>query len=298
MCENKNINKVEASEEIDKNKEIPEEFMELLATYIRLAGPHMTVTQRAKAVKQPRGGYIKRVEFDEVSLGAGDEVLNEYENVHASLMGMAIDYLTRFILTGDREDAFKISLLGSEKIKKKRTANKLLRGVTGLDDKSIANAIKLSGFDVLYRAGRMGYVPVEEIKPDQATIENVRIMVERTLNFIEKYGPITKEGFTFEGAYTKVISTGDADYLTEDTLWDLKVLKNYFTKNHTMQLFIYRRMGLRSDYETFKKIKKLGIYNPRKNKAFTYDLSKLSQETIRIVDEEVIGYGKPALIYK
>lgn len=115
-------------------------------------------------------------------------------------------------------------------------------------------------------------------------------MVKRTLNFFEKYGPITKDGFTFEGAYTKIIASGDGDYLTKDTLWDLKVLKNHFTKNHTLQLFIYRRMGLKSDYETFKNIKYLGIYNPRKNKVFTYELSKLSEETIRIVDEEVIGY--------
>lgn len=274
-----------------------EEIMKKLAIIMRIRGPRMTVTQRAKFVKQPRGGHIKRIDFDEISLGAGEEELNEYENVHASLMGMSVDYLTRLILTGDKDEAFKISILGSKTINKIRTANKLLKGISGLDDESIANAIKLTGFDVLYRAGKMGYVPVKQIKPDKNTIENTRIMAQRTINFFEKYGPVIKEGFTFEGAYTKVIATGDADYLTADTLRDLKVLKNHFTKNHTLQLFIYWRMGLRSDYQTFKNIKKLGIYNPRKNKVFTYDLAKLSNETIRIVDEEVIGYTKPVVIY-
>ena len=90
-----------------------------------------------------------------------------------------------------------------------------------------------------------------------------------------------------------MVAKGDADYLTKDTLWDLKVLKDHFNKNHTMQLLIYRRMGLRSDYDTFKNVKFLGIYNPRQNKVFTYDLLKLSSEIIRIIDEEVIGYTEP-----
>ena len=301
MNDNPNIKeKSKTSPDHKENEQISEsleEIMKKLAIIMRIRGTRMTVTQRAKFVKQPRGGHIKRIDFDEISLGAGEEELNEYENVHASLMGMAVDYLTRYILTGDKDEAFKISILGSKTINKIRTANKLLKGISGLDDESIANAIKLTGFDVLYRAGKMGYVPVKQIKPDKNTIENTRIMVQRTINFFEKYGPVIKEGFTFEGAYTKVIATGDADYLTADTLRDLKVLKNHFTKNHTLQLFIYWRMGLRSDYETFKKVKKLGIYNPRKNKVFTYDLAKLSNETIRIVDEEVIGYAKPSIIY-
>lgn len=142
----------------------------------------------------------------------------------------------------------------------------------------------------------MGYVPVSQIKPDKDTVENVRIMVERTLKFFKIYGPVTKDGFTFEGGFTKIIGAGDGDFLTADTLWDLKVLRNHFTKNNTMQLLIYWRMGLRSDYETFKTIKYLGIYNPRKNKVFKYDLSNLSEETIRIVDDEIIGYTKPSLI--
>lgn len=280
-------------------EDLPEgakQALDRLILLIKIFGPRMSVTQRAKTVKQPWGGYIKRVDFDEKTLGSGEEDLHEKENVHASLIGLSVDYLTRFMLTGDLEESFKISLLGSRKRNKIRTANKLLREIKGLDDQSIINAIKLTGFDVLYRTGGMGYVPVSQIKPDKDTVENVRIMVERTLKFFKIYGPVTKDGFTFEGGFTKIIGAGDGDFLTADTLWDLKVLRNHFTKNNTMQLLIYWRMGLRSDYETFKTIKYLGIYNPRKNKVFKYDLSNLSEETIRIVDDEIIGYTKPSLI--
>lgn len=251
-----------------------------------------SVTQRVKAVKQPRGGYLKRTEFKEISIGEGEEVLNTEENVRATLIGISVDYLTRFMLTGDSKDAFKVSLLGAKMINEEIVAENLIKGITELDDQSIFNAIQLSGFDVLYRNGGSGYVPVKTIKPDIKTIENVRKMVNRTLKFFDLYGPVISDGFTFHGAYTKLISSGDGDYLTSDTLWDLKVLKNYFNKNHTLQLLIYWRMGLRSDYETFKNIKYLGIFNPRKNKVFKYDLNNLNRDTITIIDKGIIGYKK------
>ena len=39
-------------------------------------------------------------------------------------------------------------------------------------------------------------------------------MVKRSLAFWKEYGPITKDGFTFEGGYTDIVSSGDGDYLT------------------------------------------------------------------------------------
>ena len=64
-----------------------------------------------------------------------------------------------------------------------KNAEKLLKGVKGLDDKSVSNACKLVGYDVCFRASIMGYRPVEEINPDSDTIENIVIMVNRGLKF-------------------------------------------------------------------------------------------------------------------
>src|SRR5699024_10465649 len=74
------------------------------------------------------------------------------------------------------------------------------------------------------------------------------------------------------------------------TLWDLKVLKGYINKNHTLQLLIYWRMGLRTDQPEFKNIQHLGIYNPRKNKVYRIQVDEIPEETIKIVDQEIIGY--------
>lgn len=255
-----------------------------------------SVTGRIGKVKQPRGGYINKKQFEIISFDDGQEISNE-ENIHSSLIGLAIDYLTRWGMGAELTEAFEISLQGAwyhDRFMKndiaKNNAKKLLMGMKGLDNQSIINACKMVGYDVCYRAGMTFYKPVEEINPDQATIDNIRIMVERSLAFWDTYGPLVKDGFTFEGGYTDIISSGDGDYLTADTLWDFKVSKDDPTSKHTLQLLVYYIMGCHSKHSEFKNIKKLGIYNPRKNKAYIIDIATIPQEIIDEVSREVIGY--------
>lgn len=249
----------------------------------------VSVTQRISKIKQPRGGYLPSKLFSVQELTDGKE-LNEVENLHAVLIGICVDYLTRFMNGAAKEEAFRISLIGAMLIRKQEMAAKLLNGITGLDDSSIINACRLSGFDVVYRAGRARYKPVEEIKPDKATIDNIRIMVERSLEFLEEFGPVKKYGFTFEGGYTDTIDCGDGDFLTADTLWDFKVSKRDINKDQTLQLLVYYLMGLNSVHFDFQMIDKLGVFNPRQNKVYLLEIDKIPDETIELVSSEVIGY--------
>lgn len=188
------------------------------------------------------------------------------------------------------DDAFKISMKGASLIKEEEKAAKLMANVRGLDDNSIANAVKLSGFDVCFRAGGVGYKPVDGIAPDEATIENIRVMVERSLRFLKAYGPKVLDGFTFEGGYTNTVSAGDGDFTTADTLWDFKVSKMPVKKESTLQLLMYWRMGLHSIHPEFLKIKYLGIYNPRVNVAYRVAVDDIPDDVIAEVEDKVIGY--------
>ena len=127
-------------------------------------------------------------------------------------------------------------------------------------------------------------------KPDSDTIENIVIMVKRSLAFWKEYGPITKDGFTFEGGYTDIVSSGDGDYLTEDTLWDFKVSKAEPKSKYTLQLLMYYIMGCHSIHPEFQKIEKLGIFNPRKNKVYIAEISSINPEVIEKVSQDIIGY--------
>lgn len=252
-------------------------------------------TKRIDVIKRP-GRYMNKKSFTIIQR-EDSLTLNESENIHASLIGLTVDYMTRFMMGTPKESAFSISLKGtirldSSTLDKKQTvwknAIKLLESIKELDEKSIISACKLVGYDVCSRAGIKNYKPVEEINPD--TIENIIIMINRSLSFWKEYGPITKDGFTFEGGYTDTICTGDGDYLTKDTLWDLKVLKSEPNSKHRLQLLVYYIMGMHSIHAEFKTIKKLGIYNPRMNKIYLIDIDTISSEVINEVSKEVIGY--------
>lgn len=136
----------------------------------------------------------------------------------------------------------------------------------------------------------MGYKPVEDIQPDEAAISNIRTMVERSLNFFEQYGPVVLDGPTFEGGYTDVVSTGDGDFLTEDTMWDFKVSKKPPTNKHTLQVLMYYLMGKHSIHEEFDSVDIIGFFNPRLNTVYQMSVSDISPETIKTIEEEVIGY--------
>ncbi len=260
---------------------------------------------------------MKLSDFETIALSDGKE-LNADENIHATLIGMAVDYLTRIELGEEKESAFHVSLRGATLAEgfgmtnASDTAQKLLKGIKGLDKKSITNACKLSSFDVWVRnfMGALMAKTYKEINPDDETIENIQILVSRTVSFFEEYGPVVKRGFTFEpisvneneyqkmketgegsfGGYTPTITTGDGDILTKDSLWEVKVLSSKPKTQHTLQLLVYWIMGQHSGQECFKPINKLGIFNPRMNMVYLLDTSKISKETVKVIEKEVICY--------
>lgn len=258
-----------------------------------------SVTQRIKEIKQPRGGYIKPSQFKLQKID-DEKVLNEQENVHASVIGMTVDYLTRFVMGADVLEAFKISYMGARvaesMFKQKsalKTAQKLLVGIKGLDNNSVINACKMVTYDVWYRnpMGAMLAKGVEETNPDLETIENIKIMVARSVKFWKEFGPIIQDGFTFEpNGYTDTVNTGDGDYLTVDTLWDFKVSKSKPTNKHTLQLLMYWIMGQHSGQKVYKNITRLGIFNPRLNFVYTLDLAEIAPEIIEEIERDVICY--------
>lgn len=252
------------------------------------------VTERIKEIKQPKGGYINPKHFLYAKIINDNINLFEEENIHPILIGLCVDYMIRFIGGSSKEDAFSVSLGGAcyldflrkQKISEKNAEN-LLKDIKGLDDKSIINACKLVGYDVCVRTGNITYYrPVEEINPDEKTIFNIRTMINRGINFLNQYGPITVAGFGVAGGCV----CGDGDFLTKDTLWELKTSKYRPKSEHTLQLLMYYLMGINSKHDEFIEIKKLGIFNPRLNIVYLMNISDIPEDIINQVSKEVIGY--------
>ncbi|MNF00450.1 hypothetical protein D3C76_1733870 [compost metagenome] len=52
---------------------------------------------------------------------------------------------------------------------------------------------------------------------------------------------------------------------------------------------MYYILGIRSIHREFRTLEKLGIYNPRLNKAYLIDISKIDYSVINEVATDVIG---------
>lgn len=249
-----------------------------------------SVTSRIKTIKQPRGGYLNPKIFEEIQIKDNIE-LKSSENISPGLIGMVVDYLTRFTQGSSLQEAFSISIIGAEIVCETAYANQLLSEVKGLDDLSITNACKLVGYDVVVRQSKILYRSVQDISPDLDTIFNIRTMIERSNSFFSEYGPVINTHLTFPGGYTSFISSGDADFLTKDTLWDMKVSKNKIKSDSTLQLLVYYLMGKNSIHEVlYDDVYYLGIFNPRLNKVYRLDVTTIDTSIIEAVSKDVIGY--------
>ena len=224
-----------------------------------------SVSEHIEQIKQSEDGYIPLRIFEVVPVDDDNEytaVLNPKENVRPDLINTAVDHMTRFGLGLRAVMPLNVDAWG------------LISGIKYLnDDNSIISALRLSEFDHL-RWGEEDDRPVGEgIDPDEATIENVSIMVERSCRFFGVCVP----------------NLPDVGFMTFDTLWDLSTSEVCPAKEQTLRLLIEWREGLRGDNAGwFRNIRYLGICNPRLNEAYRVKVDDISQDVIDAVDRYML----------
>ncbi|WP_150384331.1 hypothetical protein [Bifidobacterium rousetti] len=253
----------------------------------------MPVTTRIRMIRQPRGGYLPVSKFQRIDLG-DTTPLREGEDVRASTMGLAVDYLSRVAGGDDVESAFDTPLFGARLAGEYGRALELAEAIQGFDDDSISAAVLLCSYDVAGRRGVRYFRGARRKPPSPDTIWNIRRMVARTLSFLSEYGPIVWDAFSFEGGYTDLITCGDGDFLTKDTLWDMKTSMHEPSSAYTLQLLVYWRMGLHSVHPVYRDMTRLGLFNPRLDVAYLLDVADIPDDVIHTVEHEVIGYEDDA----
>ena len=258
----------------------------------------LSVTQRIKFVNQPRGGLLPMSLFNTIPYN-DKKTLFARESIHPSLVGLAVDYLTRMIIANQQpEEAFDISLSGARILLENgyfdefEYACELVDNINDLSDASVASACRLVGYDSCMRAGIKVYKPVRDIDVDINTISNVRTMVRRGVAYLNDVGPVVSTEPTFEGGgYTNLVAFGDGDYTTDTAFIDFKVIRSNPKPEHTLQLLMYYLMAKHSGQQRYSNLSKLAIFNPRKNIEWVCSVSSIPSEIIATVEHDVIGYG-------
>lgn len=182
-------------------------------------------------------------------------------------------------------------LLGARLVGESERAESLLARVDGFSMRSVTAACLLLDYD---SAGRRGpaYWLARRPVPDDATRENLTRMVARSLAFLDEYGPVVWRDFSFEGAYTDRITSGSGDFLTADTLWDMKVSKWPPNSKQTLQLLVYWRLGVHSVHAVYRGLTRLGLFNPRLDTAWILDVDRIGGDLVSWADHELIGYPR------
>lgn len=254
-----------------------------------------SVTQIVGTAHQPRKGYLPLSKFDAIEITDDRTVVGNY-NIHPSIVGLAVDYGTRLMQGAPPREVFDVALRGANLVNANQVAEELISELEknystdeGICSRGIAVICKLSGFDAAFRAGYKAYKPVSEIGPDDQTIADIQTLIARTVEFFEEFGPVVDSGFTFSGGYSDNIDAGDADYLTKDTIWDLKVRKAEPNKNSTLQVLLYYLLSLKSDQAEFKDVTKVGIYNPYLQRAWVVSVLDLDESMLNDVQVNVLG---------
>lgn len=224
-------------------------------------------------IKYPEGGHILSKPFEVTSLNKGVDVLNPEENVSLDLIALAVDYMVRVVSGEPAEVVFRFPLFLARRIGGDAFTfgvQHLIDNVNGLDNRSIINAVKLSGVHSLISPER--YQHIDEINPDEATIHNVRVMVGRLHRFFDDRG---------------------VKLPMPDTLWDFNVSESGLTEAQTLQLLVRWRLGIRSHYAWWLwRFKYLGIYNPRLDEVYQISVDDIPEDVIAEVDRDVIGYAE------
>ncbi len=252
----------------------------------------LSVKERIKTITQPRFGYLPRASFQVITYddGLSVDTSSPAYMAYTSAQGTTVDYLTRFLCGAPKEQAFAIPLLGAQVVGETDKAIELLKIIHGLDRSSIVAACQLTGYDVAYRRSEAFFTGTQSIKPDKTIVGNIETMVHRSLSFLEKHKPVVSVGFTFEGGYTTLVSTGDGDFLTADGLWDFKISQREPTAEDTLQILMYYILGYHSVHPEFKRISTIGIFNPYLFQSYEIRIDEIPETVLCQVSHDVLGF--------
>lgn len=247
-----------------------------------------TSISKAAEIAAAYSKTFETLEWEEIYFHDGFQ-LNDKECIASGIVGSAVDYLSRMMITGDKNKAFKIPLwltnipfLANSSIGK--SVDEIFEQITDLDSESIINACYLVCFDEYTRGRDIKCVVRKQVRllnlrkayPHEylSAIGNIRMMVLRCIAYFKQHEPVIDTGFCVK--YDSVF--GDGDFLTETELCDIKTGRQKPSLTDKRQVLLYWYVGLHTEGLDFSKIDTLSIFNPRLNMAWKLKVSQLPED--------------------
>lgn len=246
---------------------------------------------RAKEAWQPRGGYVdprsmKTVRFE----GARPFFPAASENVHPSVVETAVRRLLALTAGDTVEGAFSECVVSALVVGERDDALRLRADIRGLDDASVASACRLSAYEAALEAGiALHAEDVTRMRPNAATLANVRTMVESASGFLKGRRLVARAPLS-PGGFTDLVDSGCCDFMTKRALWDVRTSDSAPGEEDTLRLAICLLLGLCSRCgQLFRRISELGVVNPRLLVAYAVGVEDIPPAVMREIGRKAVG---------
>ncbi len=237
---------------------------------------------------QPHGGYIPISAFS-YKQHSGNTITLCCKNTDENIIRLAVEYLLKIHISENTDKNYLMIETALRDVPCKNRSElikKFYEGITSQNPTTATEyAIKLAYIEAYCKFGTLP----KNSNPDIEALKDVSAMSERCRSFFGS--SINICGFDFEGGYSECITSGNGGYLSSDTLWNVTV-SDSVTCFDTLLVLVQYIMGLHSYNSRFlKKIKRLGIYNPRLDAEYTLNISDVAEKVIEDVSKNIIGYN-------
>jgi len=130
---------------------------------------------------------------------------------------------------------------------------------------------------------------VTRMRPNAATLANVRTMVESASGFLKGRRLVARAPLS-PGGFTDLVDSGCCDFMTKRALWDVRTSDSAPGEEDTLRLAICLLLGLRSRCgQLFRRISELGVVNPRLLVAYAVGVEDIPPAVMREIGRKAVG---------
>ena len=250
-----------------------------------------TVKSVIKNVHQPKNGLLPIAVFEKIQLKDTSQNITVNSNIK-SIIDLAVEYLTRFLIKKDVESAFETSFKGAMLLGEEKKAKDLARKITGLDDQTIIAALDLVAYNVVVTNSIVDYKPINSSDIDYNTIRAIKVMVTRAYTFLTRYGSKVIYNHSLEGGYSDTVLDGNIPFVTFESILMLSFGDSDPTEEETLELLTYYVMATKSIYPALHTLKYVSFFNPLTNTFYKCNTPLISSTAVEIVESKILAYGQ------
>lgn len=278
-----------------------------------------SVSELIEKIEQPAFGILPISYFEKKELRQDSYILANKSSISAIHLGLIVDYCVKYILGVKLSDILHVEYEGyaehirvsairyfdsiSEQartqiyIEDERKSICLSDFVSRVEnaetfDDFVTNMLYVIQYgdfirDIRYAFNRVGETFNKKLNQDE--LRDILIFFMRTQSWVKTLGEVTPMYKFKPYGYNNTVTSGEGDFCSKYTLWDLKVSNGEPTSKDTLQMLIYYIMAKHSGNKLYKDINSIGFYNPKLDATWLCKIDNISPSTIRKI-EKLLGF--------